>query len=306
MNDRTRATWLLHRCESAKFPYRVQVLDARGIPLLSLRVQDRWPAANRNIFCLRDEPGNDAGVLEEIERVPVIAYQRRGVRISVVLDRARYKRCDFLFVTRSHKGRPDEAYEQIFWQTQTSMAQRRPRITALSARVSGAMTVRIAHDERYPWSFPGATVDRGKLACGDYALLCDEEVTAVVERKTFDNLLADFRSLPTLHQRALELAAQRHHALVIEAPYEDFLNPKRLHHYSAAFCAATIAELYAAHPGLRIVFCANRRAANQWTANSFAAVHRLIAEASQTEVGRTPNREPAMRSTASAAGWFRP
>jgi hypothetical protein len=276
LNERARATWVLQRCESAKFPYRVQVLDTRGAPVLSLRVQDRWPTANRNIFCLRDVPDDDTGVLEEVERVPVVAYQQRGVRTSIVLDRPRYKRCDFLFVTRRYKGRPDEDYEQIFWQTQTSMAQRRPRITALSRKAETAMTVRVASDERYPWSFPGSTVERGRLDCGDYALVVDGEVTAVVERKTFDNLLADFRSLPSLHQRALELAAQRHHALVVEAPYEDFLNPKRLHHYSAAFCAATIAELYAAHPGLRIVFCANRRAANQWTISFLAAVHKLI------------------------------
>lgn len=37
-------------------------------------------------------------------------------------------------------------------------------------------------------------------------------------------------------------------------------------------CPMAIAELYAVHPGLRIVFCANRKMANEWARNYFAAV----------------------------------
>ena len=99
-----------------------------------------------------------------------------------------------------------------------------------------------------------------------------ERVVAVVERKTFENLLADFGIMPALHQRALELASHEHHALVIEAPYEDFLSNKKVHHYTPAFCARAIAELCALHPRLRMVFCANRKMANEWTRNYFAAV----------------------------------
>ena len=95
---------------------------------------------------------------------------------------------------------------------------------------------------------------------------------AVVERKTFDNLLADFGIMPVLHQRLAELAAQDNHALVIEAPYADYLNPKKVHHYTPGFCARAKAELYALHPGLRIFFCTNRKVANEWTRHFFAAV----------------------------------
>lgn len=59
---------------------------------------------------------------------------------------------------------------------------------------------------------------------------------------------------------------------MVEAPYEDFLDSRKVHHYTPAFCAAAIAEIYAAHPGLRIVFCANRKTANEWARNYFAAV----------------------------------
>ena len=37
-------------------------------------------------------------------------------------------------------------------------------------------------------------------------------------------------------------------------------------------CARAIADLYARFPRLRIVFCANRKIAETWTRNYFAAV----------------------------------
>ena len=99
----------------------------------------------------------------------------------------------------------------------------------------------------------------GTIVAGDYALMDGNKTLEVVERKTFDNLLADFGMMPVLHQRLAELAAQDNHALVIEASYADFLNPEKVHHYSPSFCAKAIAEFYALHPTLRIVFCASRK-----------------------------------------------
>jgi hypothetical protein len=269
----TAGTWVLQRCESDRFPYRIQIEDAAGKVTLQLRAQDRWPAANQNIFCMREDPSQvPPATDEEIERVPILALNRRGVRTSVVLDRARYKRCDFLFVSRPYKNRPDETYEQIFWQTQTSMVQRRPKVAPTVLRSRRSLTIAVDSTERYPWRFAGSTVVRRRLDSGDYALLDGETPIARVERKTFENMLADFGVLPLMHQRLMELASHEHNALVIEAPYEDFLSPTKLHHYSPAFCAAAIAELYVSYPGLRIVFCSNRKTANAWTASYFAAV----------------------------------
>jgi hypothetical protein len=263
---------VLSRVEDARFPFRIEILSADGTSLV-LRAQDRWPVAGRNIFCLRETAESAPGIaLEELERLPILALQRRGVRLSIVLDRPRYKRCDFLFTRREYRNRPGEWYEQIFWQTQTSMMQRRPSIGPSALRSKSEYNVLVASDERYPWTFPASGVTRGKLACGDYALADGDQMLAVVERKTRENLLADFGTLAVLHQRMLELATHEHAALVIEAPYEDFLNRSRTHVYSPAFCAATIAELYAEHPRLKIVFCSNRKAANLWTRHFFAAV----------------------------------
>ena len=53
---------------------------------------------------------------------------------------------------------------------------------------------------------------------------------------------------------------------------EDFLSPDKVHHWSAAFCARAIADLYAVFPRLRLVFCSNRKTAAEWTRSYFAAV----------------------------------
>ena len=271
-----RYVWVLERTGNDRFPYRLQILED-GDPWLVLRVQGNWPGANQNIFCLResDPPAPDE-VLKEVERVGLLALQRRGPRLSLVLDRPRHKRCDFLFLTRPYKSRPGTSYEQIFWQTQQSMRQRRPTANLATRQKSGELSIRIASDERYPWRFPAGLVSRGRLAVGDYALLEQGEPVAVIERKTFDNLLADFGAMPILHQRLLELSSVENHALVVEAAYEDFLNPTKLHHYRPSFCATAIAELYASHPRLRLIFCANRKTANAWAQHYFGAVWTAI------------------------------
>jgi len=222
-----------------------------------------------------DEPPAPDEVLEELERVDIIAFNERGRRISVVLARKRYKRCDFLFLKKSYKGRPGESYEQIFWLTQRSIEQHRPAFRLVSRHGKTELVVRIHSNEKYPWRFHSAVTERGAISGGDYALVDGDKMLAVVERKTLDNLLADFGTMPVLHQRLAELAAQDNHALVIEAPYADFLNPKKVHHYNPGFCAKAIAELYALHPHLRIVFCANRKIANEWTRHFFEVIWNL-------------------------------
>jgi len=273
-----KGSWILERTDNDRFPYRLQILrDNR--PWLVLRTQDKWPAADRHIFCLReDEPPTLDEELEELERVDVVAFNERGRRVSVILDRSRYKRCDFLFLKKAYKERPGETYEQIFWLTQRSIEQHRPSFKLISRSRTADMVVRIHSNEKYPWRFPGAIIERDVIPAGDYAVMDGDKALAVVERKTLDNLLADFGTMPVLHQRLAELAAQENHALVIEAPYADFLNSKKVHHYTPGFCAKAIAELYALHPALRIVFCANRKVANEWTRHFFAAVWNLRAE----------------------------
>jgi len=280
----SQGEWVLERCANQRFPYRLQVFRSDKL-WFTLRVQDRWPTANRNIFCLREEePPDTDDPLDEVERVPIIAVHARGPRVSLILDRPRYKRCDFLFLVKPYKNRPGKSYEQIYWMTQGGMTQRRSGARLVSTRSRHDFAVRIASDERYPWRFPNSNTERGRLPIGDYALVDGEEILAVVERKTLQNLLAEFGVMPTLHQRLLELASHEHHAFVVEAPYEDFLDPKKVRPYSASFCAAAIAQLYAVHPRLRLVFCTNRKTANEWTRNYFAALWKQRADAATSLV----------------------
>jgi hypothetical protein len=266
-------TWVLEKGSGTRFPYRVQIRDSQMRLVLSVWAQDRWPGANKNIFCLRDrESVLESSDLVEVERASIVALRRTGPRLSLVLDRPRLKRCDFLIVQRPARVAGKPTREEIYWQTQASMSQRRPKVAPSALRRRSALTVRIASEERYPWSFPGSEVQRARLASGDYALMQDGEVSAVVERKTFENLLADFGVMPVLHQRLLELSTHRYNALVIEAPYEDFLNSAKVHHYTPAFCAAVIAEMYVRYPSLRVVFCSNRKTANLWARRFFEAV----------------------------------
>lgn len=269
-----RGLWTLERCANDRFPYRLQIVKD-GRSWLVLRTQDRWPAAGKNMFCLReDAPPEPGEVVEEVERVPILAFHERGRRLSVVLDRKRYKRCDFLFLSKPYKERPGESYEQIFWLTQRSIEQHRPSVKLHRLPDAEGMVVCVASDERYPWRFADAVVERGPLPVGDYALVDGADIVAVVERKTFDNLLGDFGVMAALHQRLAELTNHEHHALVVEAPYSDFLNPKKVHYYTTSFCARAIAELYALHPRLRLRFCANRKVANEWARHYFAAIWR--------------------------------
>jgi len=271
----SRGTWILERTHNDRFPYRLQIIRGDE-PWLVLRTQDRWPTVGRHIFCLReDEPPAPSEVLEETERVDIVAFHERGRRVSIVLDRKMCKRCDLLFLEKPYKGKPGESYEQIFWLTQRSIEQHRPAFKLVSRQRSAEMVIRIHSNEKYPWRFPGAVTERGSLPSGDYALKDGDRILALIERKTMDNLLADFGMMPVLHQRLAELATYDNHALVIEAPYADFLNPKKVHHYTAGFCAKAIAQLYALHSNLRIVFCANRKVANEWTRQFFTAVWNL-------------------------------
>jgi hypothetical protein len=131
---------------------------------------------------------------------------------------------------------------------------------------------------------------------GDYALFEGERLAAVVERKSFDNLLAEVGAIQALHHQLADLASHEAAALVVEADYRDFLDPKRLAgRWPAAHLARVLAELAALHPKLPVIYAGNRKLANEWTARYFRAVlaRRQGAELElPLEVGRRYDPEP--------------
>lgn len=218
----------------------------------------------------------------EIERVPVVSLRRYGKRLAVVLDRSKNKRCDFLFLKKRYKTKDGE-YEHIFWRTQQALRERRPRVK-LTLQGSSALHVLADTGERYPWRFSNAEIERIALPVGDYALAGADGLLTVVERKTFDNLLAEFGRMSVFHQALGELEAYSCSALVIEAAYADFLKADKLKYYSPSFAAKVIGEIHAMHPGLTVVFAGNRKLANEWTLRFFAAVQSHEEDIAQPKV----------------------
>lgn len=190
----------------------------------------------------------------------------------MVLERKRFRRCDSPFLQKQYRGRPGEGYEQRFWLTQPAMQRHRPSFRLATRQTEVKLVVRVDSNEKNPWRFPGVVVERGPISCGDCALMPGEEYLAIIERKTMDDVLADFGVMPALHRRLTELAARPCHALVIEASYADCLNLRKLYHYIPCLRAMAIAALHALHPGPLIVYGENRRAANEWTRHFFTAV----------------------------------
>lgn len=98
-------------------------------------------------------------------------------------------------------------------------------------------------------------------AVGDYALKRNEELPAIVERKTYENIVAGFGRMSAFHQQLAELERYSLSALVIEANYSDFLKPEKLKYYSPVFSVKAIAEIFTFHPKLQVVFAGNRKLA---------------------------------------------
>jgi hypothetical protein len=270
--DATR--WRVFETGDDRFPYRIAIVQGASETLV-LRTQARWPGPGRQVFCLRETEPPET-LPEPLEDVAVAQVRRFGRKLSLVLDRNRQKRCDFLFLKKSYKNQPGE-YEQIFFRTQQSLRQHKSR-GRTNLFGEHAVEVVIDANERYPWKFTNAEVRRSSLPVGDYALIHEDRPAAIVERKTFDNLLTDVGQLQILHQQLAELAGWPHAAVVVEAQYADFLKPERTGAWSVAHLGRVLAELTTLHPALPMIFAGNRKFANQWTQGFFEAVARKLAE----------------------------
>ncbi len=263
------AIWRVERTRSDRFPFRIAI-EQDGRVLFAVRAQSDWPAPGGQIFCLREHEHDPAEALDLVERVPIASVHRVGIKLAVVLDRPRRKRCEFLSLRRERKDGTG-SYEQVFFRTETAIRAHRSRgRVELGNRVS--IDVAIDLRERYPWRFPGARVTRRELPVGDYALLRSDAIVAVAERKSLENLLGDIGSIRALHQGMAELARQPRAAVVIEAQYGDFLDPARTRAWPASHVARVVAELAALHPRLPFVFAGNRKLANVWAERWFTAV----------------------------------
>lgn len=196
-------TWTVHRTGHPRFPFRVAV-EREGRTVLAVRAAAAWPGPGQQVFCLREDGSDPDEPMTLVERVPVVRCTRLGRKLAVVLDRPTRRRCEFLFVAKPYRDRPG-TYEQVFFRTEAGIRSHRSRSRLEVRGGDGELQLVIDSSERDAWRFPGAAVTTRKLPAGDYALLDGERIAAVVERKSFDNLLGDLGAIQALHHALAHL-----------------------------------------------------------------------------------------------------
>lgn len=239
--------------EFSKLPFLIRLPLSSG-PLV-LKTADRWPRTSK-LYCHR------AGAWPErpdiVDEAPVRSCVRRGAAIDLVLDRARENRSQIIFTTI--KGR-----EGIFWQTPKTTRASRPTVRVPARRASGLTDIDIAVDtrERYPFRFntQQATTYRRALPAGDYGIEHDDQIVAVVERKSLADLAKTLVD-GSLTYALAELATLERAAVVIEDRYANLF---KLDHVPAGFVADLLGALQVRYPHIPIVFADNRKLAEEWT-----------------------------------------
>src|ERR671919_982887 len=167
--------------EDSRLGYLVR-LPVEGGEMV-LKAADTWPRT-KALYC---HPADWPDVPEIVETVPVRTCHRRGVAIDLVLERPRENRAQFVFTTA--RGR-----DVIFWQSPKTTARSRPGVRVPTRRASGfeELTILIDTRERYPYRVARqqATTQRRVLPAGDYGVAHHDEIVAVVECKSLDDLVA--------------------------------------------------------------------------------------------------------------------
>lgn len=154
--------------------------------------------------------------------------------------------------------------EAIFWQSPRTTRKARPGIRIPTRRASGIeqLTIYIDTRERYPYRFARtqAGTERLALPAGDYGVALDDEIVAVVERKTIADLAARLVD-GSLAFALAELATIDRAAIVVEDRYADIF---KLEHVAPGFVADLLATVQVRYT-VPIVFCETRPLAEQWT-----------------------------------------
>lgn len=158
----------------------------------------------------------------------------------------------------------------MWWQTQKTVQAANPGARVPRGRAAGPLTVAVDTREKYGWKFAGRdiTIERRALPAGDYAAIVDDAVTAVVERKTLENLATSLSdgTLAFQVQKLAEVGGAA--AVVVEAGYPDLF---RAQPGRGSWLADMLGRLAARYPEVPIVFAGSRRFAEEWTYRFFGA-----------------------------------
>lgn len=241
----------------SRLPYLLWLPIENG---LVLKARDSWPRASR-IFCAQDGTPWDesAGLVEEAD---VLLCRRRGAAIDLVLDRPQLSRSQFVFTNA--RGRP-----AIWWQTQKTVKAANPGARVPRGRLAGPLVIAIDSREKYGWKFSArpVAVERRALPAGDYGVVLAENVIAVVERKTLENLATSL-SDGTLNFQLQRLAEVGRSAVVVEGDYPDLF---RTQPGRGAWLADMLGRLAIRYPEVPVVFTGSRKFAEEWAYRFFGA-----------------------------------
>ncbi|MEZ5170292.1 MAG: ERCC4 domain-containing protein [Acidimicrobiia bacterium] len=225
---------------------------------LVLKARETWPRTSK-VYCHRAAEGEWHDSLEILEDVGVRSCVRKGVAIDLVLDRGKEHRSQLVF-TRLKGGR-----EAIFWQSAKTTRKARPSVRVPGRRASNLPNFTIIVDtrERYPYKFAKQRVaaERGKLPVGDYGVLHDDEVVALVERKSMADISKGLTDGGFAYQLA-DLATHSRAAVVVEERYSSLFKNE---HVRGGWLADLLAQLQVRYPTVPIVFCETRPLAEEWT-----------------------------------------
>ena len=162
----------------------------------------------------------------------------------------------------------------IFWQSARTSKVARPNVSIPTARASGVAGLKIIVDtrERYAWKFSTqqATTTNEALKVGDYGVKVDDELIAVVERKS----LTDFASSLTsgkLEYRLAGLEQVPRAVVLVEDRYSAIF---KLEHVRPSVVADMLAECQVRHPTVPIIFAETRALAQEWAYRFFGAAVR--------------------------------
>ena len=224
---------------------------------LVLKARDSWPRTAK-VYCHRAQEGWPQRP-EIVEQVPIRSCQRRGVAIDLVLDRPRENRSQLVF-TRIQGGR-----EGIFWQSARTTRQARPGIRVPRRRAAelAHLTILVDTRERYPYKFTQqqADTERRALPAGDYGIAHDDEIAAVVERKSLDDLVRRLID-GQLSYALADMASIPRAAVVVEDRYSSLF---KLDYTKPGFVAELLAALTVRYPTVPIHFAETRPLAEEWT-----------------------------------------
>jgi ERCC4-type nuclease len=153
----------------------------------------------------------------------------------------------------------------IFWQSPKTTARSRPGVRVPTRRASGfeELTIFIDTRERYPYRFARqpASTQRQALPAGDYGVALHDEIVAVVERKSLDDLVRRLID-GNLTYALAELATIERAAIVVEDRYSALFKIDRV---TPGFVPELLARVQVRYPNVPIVFCDTRPLAQECT-----------------------------------------